>query len=278
MKRTIIILFSALLITNTAALSQTFSTIKSGRFFDSSIWMNGKVPGSYGSTFFFSTSEKSYIIDGVQVNINDSVTIDGNDFTDTTVKYFVNNSNGTLEINAGGVLTVKNLELLVNKGNLTNNGEVVCESDLRNYWLRYNNGRPSLCTEGTIVNNGSFCIKSPLTENCQTEGISGNEIVLCDVTSTAPTQRLMKSVKVFPNPCSNRINVTWFNGNQGSISITDIRVFDITGNQIDKIHISAHGETEYQIDISDLNSGSYYILLSTASGKGAGRGFFTKVN
>ncbi|MBF6642363.1 T9SS type A sorting domain-containing protein [Flavobacterium sp. J49] len=80
-------------------------------------------------------------------------------------------------------------------------------------------------------------------------------------TNLANNDYLANSFNVFPNPTSDVINVT---SNEGNV-ITSLSIVDINGRIVKSLE--ATNNTLNQINVSDLNSGVYFININSVDGK-----------
>jgi len=65
-----------------------------------------------------------------------------------------------------------------------------------------------------------------------------------------------KSYAIYPNPAKNTINID----NKSKTSINEIRIIDFSGKEVKKVFISEMINIK-KIDISELNTGMYFISL-----------------
>lgn len=72
---------------------------------------------------------------------------------------------------------------------------------------------------------------------------------------------LSSSFATFPNPADNVITLT----NSNNSSVESISISDINGRTIKSIEVD--NVSEVQINVSDLNSGVYFMSINTAEGK-----------
>ncbi len=66
-------------------------------------------------------------------------------------------------------------------------------------------------------------------------------------------------LNVFPNPASCYIN---FNGDNPNSNIRDVKIFNLGGQEL-KAKMTSFSASHFQIDISDLPEGNYYIKIET---------------
>jgi len=74
-------------------------------------------------------------------------------------------------------------------------------------------------------------------------------------------QSLANKFSTFPNPASNVVNVS----NNYNITLTDVTVTDINGRTVKSLKVN--NLTEVQMNVSDLNSGVYFMNIDTDAGK-----------
>jgi hypothetical protein len=102
-----------------------------------------------------------------------------------------------------------------------------------------------------------YCYKVTMiwTKNNDTcESGATNEV--CDVIYVVnPELQPGNTIKIFPNPAKDRLNI------EADEEIREIRVYDLLGDEVWKIEI---GNSDYKMDVSRLQSGIYYVTVTTA--------------
>lgn len=78
------------------------------------------------------------------------------------------------------------------------------------------------------------------------------------INSTGINEFLRNSLSVFPNPANNQITL-----DNGQTMIKDISIYDIMGREIRKYPIN---ETKSMLDVSNLQSGMYFLKITTEQG------------
>ncbi|SFN85936.1 Por secretion system C-terminal sorting domain-containing protein [Paenimyroides ummariense] len=73
-------------------------------------------------------------------------------------------------------------------------------------------------------------------------------------------EQLAQSFNLYPNPATNVINIT----NSENISVKQVEIYDITGKLINSQNFN--NETEIQLNIENLTSGTYLLHLHTNEG------------
>ena len=74
-------------------------------------------------------------------------------------------------------------------------------------------------------------------------------------------ESLAKKFSTYPNPASNVVNIS----NSNNILLSKVDITDINGRTIKSLEVS--NLTEIQMNVSDLNSGVYFMNIDTDSGK-----------
>jgi hypothetical protein len=118
------------------------------------------------------------------------------------------------------------------------------------------NGAPG--TPGTdsfeFSKNGSYtvCLTVTTDEGCKNESCKNLEVKTVSVENL---RALQSDVKVFPNPISNRFQISSEN-----LEISDLEIFNLQGKSVYK----SKAETYY--DISTLSEGNYILHISSSDG------------
>ena len=82
---------------------------------------------------------------------------------------------------------------------------------------------------------------------------------LTTTTGIGTTQPVEGDIKIFPNPATNVVNVS-FDG----MSVKEISVLDMSGRQVVAIPVS--NTSTYAIPVGELTSGIYILRLNTSAG------------
>ena len=69
------------------------------------------------------------------------------------------------------------------------------------------------------------------------------------------------AVSIYPNPANNQLTV---NLNSFSSKQISLKVFDVLGKEI-KCEILKSNESSYVVNLSSLNNGAYFIIISDQS-------------
>jgi hypothetical protein len=96
------------------------------------------------------------------------------------------------------------------------------------------------------VENGDTCESDPTNIICETVNV-GIDKAEKDI-----------SIKIYPNPAKNWLNI------ESEEEIRSIRLYDILGEEVLKLEI---GNLERQVDVSRLQSGIYYVNVTTVGGE-----------
>lgn len=83
------------------------------------------------------------------------------------------------------------------------------------------------------------------------------------VTTTAlgVNESLANKFSAYPNPANNVVNIS----NNFNILLTDVTITDINGRTVKSLKIN--NLSQVQMNVSDLNSGAYFMNINTDSGK-----------
>jgi len=128
----------------------------------------------------------------------------------------------------------------------TNNGEFQFY-DTEDYWEYKDNNiilSDHYCYAVTMVwtLNGDTCESGPTNTACEVIMLGNNQ----------PEQD--KTVRVFPNPANNWLNI------ESDEEIREVRLYNLLGEEAMKFEIR---NLDYQIDVSRLQSGIYYVKVKT---------------
>ncbi|MFD2552257.1 T9SS type A sorting domain-containing protein, partial [Bizionia sediminis] len=95
---------------------------------------------------------------------------------------------------------------------------------------------------------------------CAALDVTGAAVVVEDELSVP--ENSLQDISVYPNPVTNFMTLN----NSKRLLINSITVYDLSGRDI-KTFLDAGTNQNYQIDLSELSSGSYIMLITTNSGK-----------
>jgi hypothetical protein len=122
--------------------------------------------------------------------------------------------------------------------------EIDCFQEDKHLWIAY--AITGITTNGSIE---GFCCSSPY---------SNVEELSCQDFHVSIEESPIFFINVFPNPASTNLFVENLDG----LDITNIEIFDVSGNLVS---VFASGSTV--IDISDLSIGSYFICFTVGNKK-----------
>jgi len=105
--------------------------------------------------------------------------------------------------------------------------------------------------------NGYFALT-----NCSSYGFNSNHAIIIGIRGpelpTATEEPCTENIKVFPNPSNGRIYIC-----AESQLVQELQVFDLSGRMLLQKSI---GDTEFSIDLSGYNAGTYILRLTTSNG------------
>jgi Secretion system C-terminal sorting domain/HYR domain len=114
---------------------------------------------------------------------------------------------------------------------------------------------------GTLLNPGTYPISFVATDLTGNEDVCIFTLTVEDEVLGIPSQVDLASVRLFPNPANNFINLS----NPQQINIENVTVYDITGRVVKSFSVG--NNLAYRFDISELASASYILLISTENGQ-----------
>ncbi len=97
--------------------------------------------------------------------------------------------------------------------------------------------------------------------------VKDDKAVVREAEEKAESFELSNALKVFPNPTSNTISFTFNTNNSGNL---EYEVFDLSGKSVipNKQHtVDKYSTKTFQLDISKLESGNYYLLIINGEDK-----------
>lgn len=92
----------------------------------------------------------------------------------------------------------------------------------------------------------------------------GLDAISIDRTVMATSEFFASNFRMFPNPASNVINLS-----TATTQINAVQLVDINGRTVKNINID--GATDVQINISDLNTGMYFLKVQSDAGTGTAK-------
>ncbi|MEY8848735.1 PQQ-dependent sugar dehydrogenase [Psychroserpens sp. XS_ASV72] len=94
-----------------------------------------------------------------------------------------------------------------------------------------------------------------------TIGLSSGEISRIVDSNLSVDEETLNPVKIFPNPANDVLNI---DGNGTSIQIESIRFYDVLGKEVKTV--SGFEEQSFSINIKDLRSGVYIVVINSING------------
>lgn len=98
--------------------------------------------------------------------------------------------------------------------------------------------------------------------NCSSYGFNSNHAIIIGIRGpvlpNAIGENSVENIKVFPNPSNGMVYIC-----AESQQVQELQVFDLSGRMILQKSI---GETEFSIDLSGYNAGTYILRLTTSKG------------
>jgi hypothetical protein len=123
-------------------------------------------------------------------------------------------------------------------------------------------------TDGTDSNNNNV----DFTRMCGTPGVANvNTVTNCVVTGIAKVDNKL-GFEVYPNPTKGMLNVDFSNGNLKEVSIV---LTDILGKEVRRISLGDFNAV-YQLDMTSLHNGFYFVKVLSAKGESAQRVMLAK--
>lgn len=103
----------------------------------------------------------------------------------------------------------------------------------------------------------NFCLRNLCSEVCITRQVN----VVKGGTSIGELSELQRQFSVYPNPAKTEATIA----NNANINMTKIAVFNILGQKVQEFVVSK--VSVFKIDLSNLNSGLYNLIIETEQGK-----------
>lgn len=97
--------------------------------------------------------------------------------------------------------------------------------------------------------------------------VTGDSLIIEDLTALNELNQLGKNIFVFPNPAKNNVNIK-----SSFAELVSVRLTDVTGKQINNLSntnnplIKKLNDFEFRININNLQKGMYLIKIETNSG------------
>lgn len=117
------------------------------------------------------------------------------------------------------------------------------------------NNRPNL---GSNINDISIDVNNYIHLATDIGLLSNNDIIITSIEEQYNYNENRNIISIFPNPSSDKISL-----NLGGVSIADLIIYDILGNEIMSI---PNYSNKSEIDISNLSIGTYTIQIQTSTG------------
>jgi len=149
--------------------------------------------------------------------------------------------------------------------------------ELYSVYYSVNDGEPELWKYNTNHLNDLFVgeIGNTYSFYCIATDSIGNEEIWDDIyqtstfvtTSSIQSENLSNKIEMFPNPVENVINILYSNLNTDVINIV---ITDVQGREVINLNsciIEKSGDGFMQIDASELDSGTYFIVIDDNSSK-----------
>jgi len=116
-------------------------------------------------------------------------------------------------------------------------------------------------TPGTILEQGSYTITINVLDPSNNETSCAFQLTIEDTLGVEPITDL-GSVKVYPNPAVHFITIA----NPQNISLNKVAIYDVSGSIVKQVSQKDIG-VEMQIDISELASATYLIIIFSEDGQ-----------
>ncbi len=113
------------------------------------------------------------------------------------------------------------------------------------------------CTQSTITPLSNVAGGTAVNN-----GLSGSYNVICSITNLFDNY-VYHQINIFPNPANNQITLKFKYFDTFKEENCMMEIIDINGRKIFETPSSLHLNAEQTIDVSDLNSGMYFLRLST---------------
>ena len=123
-------------------------------------------------------------------------------------------------------------------------------------------------TDGTDSNNNNV----DFTRMCGTPGVANvNTVTNCVATGIAKVDNKL-GFEVYPNPTKGMLNVDFSKGNMKDVTIV---LTDILGKEVRRVSLGDFNAV-YQLDMTSLHNGFYFVKVLSAKGESAQRVMLAK--
>ena len=180
------------------------------------------------------------------------------------------------EVSEEQILELKGFEAYIHwLQQLDENGESIYTlsdheiNHLVNY-VETHTGRGTVFTKNILCVLYGICIEDDIKTNSSSSADSttavepppnDNVINLRQSMSSACEKSALENITIYPNPTTGELQVTSY-----ELQVTNVEIFDVYGRKLSSHHLitlSSHRK----IDISHLNSGIYFVKISTVAGE-----------
>jgi hypothetical protein len=130
-----------------------------------------------------------------------------------------------------------------------------------------NTGRGKVFANNILCVLYEICIEDEMMRRLDDEAIGGldDEIIALSQSvasvSSVCEKNALENITLIPNPTTGELQVTCH-----ASLVTNIEVFDVYGRKLSQISYPK-SQISYQIDISDLSAGIYFVRIRTESGE-----------
>lgn len=111
--------------------------------------------------------------------------------------------------------------------------------------------------------NGEACLTSAQGDNECTIAPEEGTIVESQIVSDASEILADVNMAVFPNPAKDALNITMETENQTEISLS---LMTVDGKVVMNRELNVHGKHQFQINVSQLSAGFYFVKVATDKG------------
>ena len=115
---------------------------------------------------------------------------------------------------------------------------------------------------GTPLEQGTYTITLEAMDQGGFQSVCEFILVVNDLLSTQDPELALEGVTLYPNPASQNITIT----NPQFVGLQGVTLFDVTGRKVKYTPISGVNDTVV-LDISDLRSAMYMVVISTEYGQ-----------
>jgi hypothetical protein len=127
-------------------------------------------------------------------------------------------------------------------------------------YVKYNTGRGVVFANIILCRLYNICIEEQIAPNSEEEMVAGLEDPRESMpsASSACQKTALENITLYPNPTTGELQIT-----NGGLRITNVEVYDIYGRNVGATLVLAQGK----INISHLNSGIYFVKITTGAGE-----------